>query len=760
MENLCAPVADRHVPLAVMHAQHQLQLQMHMAQQSPMMSHFNPQLLRPILPGMPIMPDPSSAAAAAAPAAAATPPNFSQTAAAQLIYQQHLLQQQSQFAIGLPPPHAQQAQMQPLAPQPQLVSAQLPSPPAQPQPHVVQPDAAAYGYPASIQALIQAQTQLQAHKNNLRNGDVFFSTAGDMAADIDGVLGHLRPVSPALSPPLSPTEFLTDDVPEVNTPLFDYETRETVEFPVPASPPAEAELAMEKKPSMAAETDTQAVAPVCAKPTFIPLASVNPVATAVTAGNDTKAVLQAFRRQLCAGVLPTPPEAARSGPLLDAAEAAHSDASVNESEAAAQRKRKTSPGVERNAAKNAFGTRKRRAHSSASADGHVAVLSRKKAKPAPIVIKEDVPPASPSPTPAASEDRELAPPRPTQRPTIFEQLTEASIDWCRYCGTTEGVNWRPGPWGKRTLCNKHGCDYKGYGFACKLPRLNLTAYQRESIHERERPVLQLFCTVCHSSDSWRGNVLVSCEGCPKAYHQRCFPGGLSDEAICAGTGAWHCTAGCAENVQKRRIIVELPRKRLPLMRSPKDEDASDADSVVSMRRGSSVSLSEDGGSPRARAFPTATPVAMRARSYSATSASSLAAMSSRRTARARRRPFYGELDADEEEMARNVARDDMDVVLGHLPRSSAPLTCRSLLTEQFRFANHSYHHELTAKHCVQDDDDDEEEEDEEEDVAAARVLVDEEDEEDVADGYTARRTRGVRTESDDEDEECVATYWS
>ncbi|ORZ20800.1 hypothetical protein BCR42DRAFT_213494 [Absidia repens] len=36
--------------------------------------------------------------------------------------------------------------------------------------------------------------------------------------------------------------------------------------------------------------------------------------------------------------------------------------------------------------------------------------------------------------------------------TLFEQLSYAGIDWCRYCGTTEGVNWRPGPWGKRTLC--------------------------------------------------------------------------------------------------------------------------------------------------------------------------------------------------------------------------------------------------------------------------------------------------------------------
>lgn len=40
----------------------------------------------------------------------------------------------------------------------------------------------------------------------------------------------------------------------------------------------------------------------------------------------------------------------------------------------------------------------------------------------------------------------------TAKKTVFEKLTQSGIDWCRYCGTTEGVNWRPGPWGKRTLC--------------------------------------------------------------------------------------------------------------------------------------------------------------------------------------------------------------------------------------------------------------------------------------------------------------------
>ncbi|KAI9278052.1 hypothetical protein BY458DRAFT_503653 [Sporodiniella umbellata] len=36
--------------------------------------------------------------------------------------------------------------------------------------------------------------------------------------------------------------------------------------------------------------------------------------------------------------------------------------------------------------------------------------------------------------------------------TRFEQLTLKGGVWCRYCGVTEDVNWRPGPWGKKTLC--------------------------------------------------------------------------------------------------------------------------------------------------------------------------------------------------------------------------------------------------------------------------------------------------------------------
>ncbi|KAI8330448.1 hypothetical protein BC941DRAFT_404680 [Chlamydoabsidia padenii] len=166
-------------------------------------------------------------------------------------------------------------------------------------------------------------------------------------------------------------------------------------------------------------------------------------------------------------------------------------------------------------------------------------------------------------------------PRPTCHPTLYQKLTRSNVDWCRYCGTTEGVNWRPGPWGKRTLCNKHGCDYKGYGFACKLPRLDLTGYVHESIHHRDRPVLQFYCATCHRMESWATNVLVRCEGCYKSYHQKCYHGQnqvLSD-AFVAGDQPWYCDEQCRDNVDRRRVVVEISRKRLPLMCAPnKNQD--------------------------------------------------------------------------------------------------------------------------------------------------------------------------------------------
>lgn len=111
--------------------------------------------------------------------------------------------------------------------------------------------------------------------------------------------------------------------------------------------------------------------------------------------------------------------------------------------------------------------------------------------------------------------------------------------------------------------SKHGCDYKGYGFACKLPRLDLTEYLKEPISKRIRPVLQLYCSICQKKESNHDNLLIFCDGCPKAFHQEC------KELDKQPDTPWYCTDTCCDNLKRKRVVVELPRKRLPLMRTPK-----------------------------------------------------------------------------------------------------------------------------------------------------------------------------------------------
>ncbi|KAI9279000.1 hypothetical protein BDA99DRAFT_531730 [Phascolomyces articulosus] len=134
--------------------------------------------------------------------------------------------------------------------------------------------------------------------------------------------------------------------------------------------------------------------------------------------------------------------------------------------------------------------------------------------------------------------------------TIFERLTHAGIDWCRYCGTTEGVNWRPGPWGKRTLCNKHGCDYKGYGIASRLPRLDLSAFIHERLEDRRRPVVQQYCVVCQGPESNEDNKLVPCEGgCSRAYHQLCRIPAITSYQ----DQQWCCSTVCRDNRKRNKV---------------------------------------------------------------------------------------------------------------------------------------------------------------------------------------------------------------
>ncbi|KAF8947332.1 hypothetical protein BGZ47_009519 [Haplosporangium gracile] len=199
--------------------------------------------------------------------------------------------------------------------------------------------------------------------------------------------------------------------------------------------------------------------------------------------------------------------------------------------------------------------------------------------PAPVaatpVVAAPVVPAAPSKKASSAATFESKVSK-AQSPTLFQMLTKANIDWCRYCGTTEGVNWRPGPWGKRTLCNKHGCDFKGYGFACKLPRLDLTSYTHETVDQRIRPVLQHFCHGCQSQESTSGNKMLRCEGCPKAFHQACRGDSPISDEVASSDKAWFCDESCRENVKKKRVCVELPKKRLPLMSTPKPLTSSAA----------------------------------------------------------------------------------------------------------------------------------------------------------------------------------------
>ncbi|KAI9308161.1 hypothetical protein BJ944DRAFT_246797 [Cunninghamella echinulata] len=185
----------------------------------------------------------------------------------------------------------------------------------------------------------------------------------------------------------------------------------------------------------------------------------------------------------------------------------------------------------------------------------------------------------------------------TTTTTLFEQLSQVGIDWCRYCGTTEGVNWRPGPWGKRTLCNKHGCDYKGYGLASRLPRLDLSSYRNENIEHRLRPVIQEFCSICQERGKLINTTdidndieededeekemnhdlrLVPCDGgCSRAFHLKgCLQMNKENNQSKGfnqymenqqNDHLWYCSPTCYDNRKKKKVVVDLPRKQ-PLMR--------------------------------------------------------------------------------------------------------------------------------------------------------------------------------------------------
>lgn len=172
----------------------------------------------------------------------------------------------------------------------------------------------------------------------------------------------------------------------------------------------------------------------------------------------------------------------------------------------------------------------------------------------------------------------LPPRNPARRPPllrtipIFEALSKSGIDWCRYCGTTNGINWRPGPWGQRTLCNKHGCAYHGYGFSKGLARLDLSAYQHETDLDRKRPIVQGLCAVCHTATEPE----IACYGCPRAFHPACLPASLPRPA--SPHVPWFCTEECPKSYSKRSVSVACVKDR------PSDRVLAEPTPVAAKRR--------------------------------------------------------------------------------------------------------------------------------------------------------------------------------
>ncbi|CEP15208.1 hypothetical protein [Parasitella parasitica] len=152
-----------------------------------------------------------------------------------------------------------------------------------------------------------------------------------------------------------------------------------------------------------------------------------------------------------------------------------------------------------------------------------------------------------------------APPCSTVYLTKHQNLSGENVEWCRYCGTNEGVILLPGPWGNHALCSKHGYDYKNCSFACKIPHLDLTAVANESIDERERPIFQEYCSTCKSKDSCEGNMLLRCEGCPRAYHQKCRIDTLLDNTIVDSKDPSICASSCYETAGSKKNC-SLPTK--------------------------------------------------------------------------------------------------------------------------------------------------------------------------------------------------------
>jgi hypothetical protein len=98
--------------------------------------------------------------------------------------------------------------------------------------------------------------------------------------------------------------------------------------------------------------------------------------------------------------------------------------------------------------------------------------------------------------------------------------------------------------------SKHGCDYKGYGLASRLPRLDLSEFTNEKLQDRRRPIVQQFCVICQCPEKAKESKLVPCQGgCSRAYHRACHPAANTIKS----QYAWYCNSTCQENRQRNRV---------------------------------------------------------------------------------------------------------------------------------------------------------------------------------------------------------------
>lgn len=146
---------------------------------------------------------------------------------------------------------------------------------------------------------------------------------------------------------------------------------------------------------------------------------------------------------------------------------------------------------------------------------------------------------------------------------IYEILSEKSVDWCRYCGAAgeTGTFWKLGPWGDRTLCHKHGCEFFGCGFArVTRTRLDLTKFYGEKRVERKQPIISDFCAICWSEKDECGENFLNCHSCPLGFHKACLKEQNHFKAFSENCEFYFCSSNCSQNFECLTIRPQFPSK--------------------------------------------------------------------------------------------------------------------------------------------------------------------------------------------------------